>query len=101
MKKDARLEEKRREMENASKELKLIEQTQMKEQARKDQYMNKFKIFDNQYKQKHDWYQKNIIAPQIEKHLQEFDNEKIYNKQYTERQIQKEQREAEMKKFKE
>ena len=47
MKKDARLEEKRRELENASKELKLIEQTQMKEQARKDQYLNKFKIFDN------------------------------------------------------
>lgn len=42
------------------------------------------------YEKKNDWYQKNIIEPQIEKHLQEFDKERMYNQNFNEKQIAKE-----------
>lgn len=53
------------------------------------------------YEKKNDWYQKNIIEPQIEKHLQEFDKEKMYNQNFTEKQIAKENFEARIKRQKE
>lgn len=53
------------------------------------------------YEKKNDWYQKNIIEPQIEKHLQEFDKEKMYNLSYNEKQIAKETFEARKKREKE
>ena len=41
----------------------------MKDLQRKEAYKKKFTDFDKKYELKNDWYKKNIIEPQIEKHL--------------------------------
>ena len=54
-------------------------------------YNKKFTDFDKKYEAKNDWYQQNIIQPQIEKHLTDFDKEKVYNEKYLIDTISKEQ----------
>ena len=46
-------------------EKKMTEERLAKEAERRRAYRAKFTKFDHEYEAKHDWYQKNIIEPQI------------------------------------
>ena len=43
---------------------------------------------------KNDWYMKNIIQPQIDKHLENFEKEKVYDHNYNEKKIKQENAET-------
>ena len=47
---------------------------------------------------KNDWYMKNIIQPQIDKHLENFEKEKVYDHNYNEKKIKQENAETQKKK---
>ena len=63
-------------------EQKMTEERLAKEAERRRAYRAKFTKFDHEYEAKHDWYQKNIIDPQIHKHMEDLDREQVYNKAY-------------------
>ena len=47
---------------------------------------------------KNDWYMKNIIQPQIDKHLEDFEKEKIYDQNYNDKKVKQENAESYKKK---
>lgn len=100
-KKELRENEKIMAKKDVERDILMIKDQVAKEIQREQAYKAKFKEFDMKYEKKNDWYHKNIIEPQIEKHLQEFDKERIYNQNYNEKQIAKENLEARKKKEKE
>lgn len=55
--------------------------------------VEKYKAFDRKSSMKNDWYMKNIIQPQIEKHLENFEKEKVYDQSYNDKKIKQENQE--------
>lgn len=76
--------------EDVQKEIQQADMVAEKKLQEKAIYNKKFTDFDKKYEKKNDWYQQNIILPQIEKHLTEFDKEKVYNEKYLHETISKE-----------
>ena len=64
---------------NREKEIRMIEEQLTKEKEAKKLYQAKFTDFSDKYDQKNEWYQKHIIQPQMQKHLQDFEREINYN----------------------
>ena len=71
-----------------------IEKEKAAEAGRKE----KFHAFDRKSSAKNDWYMKNIIQPQIEKHLDNFEKEKAYDQNYNDRKVKQESQEVQKKK---
>ena len=65
----------------------MVAEKKLQEKAK---YNQKFTDFDKKYEKKNEWYKQNIILPQIEKHLSEFDEEKLYNERRLQETISKE-----------
>ena len=76
--------------EDVQKEIQQADMVAEKKLQEKAIYNKKFTDFDKKYEKKNDWYQQNIILPQIEKHLTEFDKEKVYNEKHLHETISKE-----------
>ena len=84
-----------------NKDMKMVEDQIQKEKESKKQYDAKFTEFSHKYDQKHNWFQENIIKPQMEKHIQDFEREVDYNENRQKREIKKEQDEIKQKKRRE
>ena len=72
-----------------------------KEKHLETQKKRKLVEFDFKNQRKNQWFEQNIIVPQIERHLKDFETEKLYNEERSNKEIEKEMKEAEIKKQRE
>ena len=76
------MEEKLKGQEDIKKQIQETDRVAEKTAAQRAAYNAKFTEFSEKYDKKNEWYQKNIIQPQIERHLDDFEKEKIYLDQF-------------------
>jgi hypothetical protein len=96
-----RQEQKQKGVEAMERQLKIMDDAIEKEKHLESEKKRKFMEFDFKNQRKNQWFEQNIIVPQMERHLKDFETEKQYHEERSYKQIEKEMKEAEIKKQKE